>query len=281
MYTYRGHLGPVFTTAFAQDNKSFFSAGYDMIIKQWTIPPMSLDPYDCHGKVVNYLEREFVGHTDGIWDLVPFSPSPGVNQLLSSSADGSIALWDLMSSMSQLCTFIHPLGRDRIPTSISLPPSENYRKMLAAYNDGSVLLWDLETGQVVQRVKQEMPRGPEEQVNKIVSHPFLPLAIMGTEDHKIEFWDLSNISNIVPVHSMIAHSNSISSLAIDPSGLYLSSCSHDSSIRFWDISSKTCTQDLLAHRPKFDEAIHCISYHPTKGYFASGGADAIIKLNYL
>ncbi|KYQ88965.1 WD40 repeat-containing protein [Tieghemostelium lacteum] len=280
IYTFRGHLGPVFATAMTEDGKGFLSAGTDMIIRQWAMPPHDLDHYHQHGKVVNYLEKEFVGHSDGIWDLLTISQNP--NQILSASSDGSIILWDSKST-NQLGQYLHPLGRDYIPTSITLPQTEGNRKLLAAYNDGSILLFDLETGEVIQRLcnNNNMDANgfidTNKQINKLVSHPLLSLAISATEDHKIEFYDLNSSSPIV--HSMVAHSSAISSLAIDPSGLYLASCSHDSSIRFWDISSKTCVQDLNSHRPKYDESINCIKYHPTKGYFASGGSDSIIRIH--
>eukprot|EP01132_Coremiostelium_polycephalum_P003924 gene3924-4900_t len=271
IYTMRGHLGPVFTTEISEDGNSFFSAGYDMIIKQWSIPSPDIDPYYCHGKVVNYLEREFVGHTDGIWDLLALPQHN--NRLLSASSDGTVVLWDI-SSTTKLRTFIN--GGGTAPTSISVPPTEGSRQMLVSYNDGSILLYDIETGENIRKLKPASESGYNEQINKIVSHPLLPLAITGSEDHKIEFWDLKMST---PVHSMIAHANSVSSLTIDPSGLYVASCSHDSAIRFWDISSKTCIQDLNSHRPKYDESIHSIKYHPTKGYFASSGADAVVRIH--
>ncbi|KAM9969682.1 hypothetical protein ACTFIR_001518 [Dictyostelium discoideum] len=283
LYTIRGHTGPVFTSEWNQINgeysnyQSFFSAGYDMIIRQWSLPSPDIDSYLQHGKILPYLEKEFIGgHQDGIWDLLSIPNTPN---LLSSSADGTVSLWNTTTS-EQLYTLQHCNGLSYIPTSIALPATENNRKLLTSYNDGSILLFDLETQQIISQIKQgssnnNSNNNNNSQINKIVSHPFMPLAMTGSEDHKIEFFDLN--SNTV-VHSMIAHSNSISSLTIDPSGLYIASCAHDSSIRFWDISSKTCIQDLNSHRPKYDESIHCIKYHPNKGYFASGGADSVIRI---
>lgn len=53
---------------------------------------------------------------------------------------------------------------------------------------------------------------------------------------------------------------------------------HDCSLRLWDIETKSCIQELTAHRKKYDESIHCIAFHPTKPFIASGGADAIVKI---
>lgn len=80
------------------------------------------------------------------------------------------------------------------------------------------------------------------------------------------------------VHQMLAHSEPVVSIATDPSGLYLLSGSHDSSVRLWSLESRTCIQDVSAHRKKHDESIYSVAFHPTKEFFASAGADALAKI---
>lgn len=103
---------------------------------------------------------------------------------------------------------------------------------------------------------------------------------------------------------MVAHLDSVTSLAVDPNGLYLMSGSkftaaftsllnrtrwlgltvptvspgHDCSIRLWNMESKTCIQEFTAHRKKFEESIHDVAFHPTKCYIGSAGADALAKV---
>lgn len=77
---------------------------------------------------------------------------------------------------------------------------------------------------------------------------------------------------------MVAHLDAVTSLAVDPNGLYLMSGSHDCSIRLWNLESKTCIQEFTAHRKKFDESIHDVAFHPSKCYIASAGADALAKV---
>jgi striatin 1/3/4 len=73
--------------------------------------------------------------------------------------------------------------------------------------------------------------------------------------------------------------SSVTSLALDLSGLYLISGSHDGSIRVWDIHSKRCVQDMSnEHRVKNDEGIHCIEHHSSKNIFSSSASDSIVKL---
>ena len=114
------------------------------------------------------------------------------------------------------------------------------------------------------------------------------------------------------IHSMVAHLDAVTSLAVDPNGLYLLSGSeynfiyfcilfcannkkvsrvwkvlqlflthisgHDCSIRLWNLDSKTCVQEITSHRKKFDESIYDVAFHPSKPYIASAGADALAKV---
>merc|ERR1719400_1922863 len=94
------------------------------------------------------------------------------------------------------------------------------------------------------------------------------LTITGHEDRHIRFYD-NNTGQLV--HSMVAHLDSVTSLAVDQHGLYLISGSHDCSIRLWNLESKTCVQEITAHRKKFDESIFDVAFHPTRPYIASAG----------
>lgn len=112
-------------------------------------------------------------------------------------------------------------------------------------------------------------------INKVVCHPTLPVTITAHEDRHIRFWDNTNGSLI---HSMVAHLEPVTSLAVDAHGLYLLSGSHDCSIRLWNFDNKTCVQEITAHRKKFDESIFDVAFHPTKPYIASAGADGLAKV---
>ncbi|OWK15697.1 hypothetical protein Celaphus_00004643 [Cervus elaphus hippelaphus] len=80
------------------------------------------------------------------------------------------------------------------------------------------------------------------------------------------------------VHSMVAHLDAVTCLAVDPNGVFLMSGSHDCSLRLWSLDNKTCVQEITAHRKKHEEAIHAVACHPSKALIASAGADALAKV---
>lgn len=69
------------------------------------------------------------------------------------------------------------------------------------------------------------------QINKVLSHPTLPITITAQEDRHIKFFD-NNSGKLI--HSMVAHLDAVTSLAVDPNGLYLMS---GSKYRFPTMSS--------------------------------------------
>ena len=62
------------------------------------------------------------------------------------------------------------------------------------------------------------------------------------------------------------------------SSLLSYSSGHDGSLRFWSMETKTCVQEITAHRKRFDESIYNVTCHLTKPFFASAGADGIAKV---
>ncbi|XP_072545914.1 striatin-3 [Salminus brasiliensis] len=270
IYTFRAHVGPVLSLAVTASGEQCFSGGIDSTIQWWNIPSSNVDPYDTYDPSV--LAGSLLGHTDAVWGL---AYSGIKNRLLSCSADGTIKLWDPQEKMPCLCTF-NSEREHGIPTAVDFNGCDP-AYMVASYNTGSAVIYDLETSQSVVEFSAQrdssLPAGNH--INKVVSHPTLPVTITAHEDRHIKFFD--NKSGKV-IHAMVAHLDAVTSLAVDPNGIYLMSGSHDCSIRLWNLDSKTCVQEVTAHRKKSDESIYDVAFHPSKAYIGSAGADALAKV---
>ena len=122
-------------------------------------------------------------------------------------------------------------------------------------------------------------------MNCLIKHPVENLIIAGYEDRNIRIFDAriglsiyltTNAGDCIS--SWTAHLDSISSLAISPDGTTLLSGAHDASVRFWDLSDKTCLQEALPpHRPRNDEGVLAVAWGEDE-VAGSAGADGVIKL---
>ncbi|XP_070972555.1 striatin-3 [Oncorhynchus clarkii lewisi] len=270
IYTFRAHVGPVLSLAMTSSGEQCYSGGIDHTIQWWNIPSSNVDPYDTYDPSV--LAGTWLGHTDAVWGL---AYSGIKNRLLSCSADGTVKLWNPQEKNPCISTY-NAEKEHGIPTAVDFNGCDPAH-MVASFNTGNAVIYDLETSQaaVVFAGQGENTLPGANHINKVVSHPTLPVTITAHEDRDIKFFD--NKSGKV-IHAMVAHLDAVTSLAVDPNGIYLLSGSHDCSIRLWNLDSKTCVQEITAHRMKSDESIYDVAFHPSKAYIASAGADALAKV---
>ncbi|XP_010333271.1 striatin-3 isoform X2 [Saimiri boliviensis] len=270
IYTFRAHIGPVLSLAISSNGEQCFSGGIDATIQWWNMPSPNVDPYDTYEP--NVLAGTLVGHTDAVWAL---AYSGIKNQLLSCSADGTVRLWNPQEKLPCICTY-NGDKKHGIPTSVDFIGCDPAH-MVTSFNTGGAVIYDLETSQSLVILSSQVDSGLQSNnhINRVVSHPTLPVTITAHEDRHIKFFDNKTGKMI---HSMVAHLDAVTSLAVDPNGIYLMSGSHDCSIRLWNLDSKTCVQEITAHRKKLDESIYDVAFHPSKAYIASAGADALAKV---
>lgn len=270
LYTFRSHNGPVLCLAMSGNGEQCYSGGLDGVINCWNLPNANIDPYDSFEPEV--LSASLEGHSDAIWCI---SVNNTRQQLVSCSADGSVKLWSPNSKLALLNTFVSE--SDGNPCSVDFVRDET-SKIVAAYNNCSCIIYDTETTKQIIKFESSQEivgNNLAKLINKVVCHPTLALTITAHEDRHIRFWD-NNTGKLV--HSMVAHLDAVTSLAVDPNGLYLLSGSHDCSIRLWHLDNKTCVQEITAHRKKFDESILDVAFHPSRPYIASAGADGLAKV---
>ncbi|XP_059161091.1 striatin-3-like isoform X4 [Physella acuta] len=270
VYTFRAHIGPVLSLAVSPTGEQCYSGGMDTTIRCWNIPKSDIDPYDSFDP--NVLSDTLEAHTDAVWGLSIHSSK---NQLLSCSGDGTVRLWSPGNKSPLLNTFTVET-EEGVPTSVDFVRCDP-TQMVASYTSSNTYIFDIETGKQVLMLETKInsDTSGSNQINRVINHPTLPISITAHEDRHIRFFD-NNTGKLI--HSMVAHLDSVTSLAIDPNGLYLLSGSHDCSIRLWNLDSKTCVQEITSHRKKFEESIHDVAFHPQKPYIASAGADALAKV---
>jgi len=186
----------------------------------------------------------------------------------------TIRLWNPESSNPSQDSNLHTytVNTQGAPTCVEFVKCDS-NQAVVSHTDGKIAIYDLETGKIPTLLQDS--GDDDDRVNCVVTHPTMPITISAHDDRQIKVFDNTSGKKI---HQMVAHLDVVSSLAVDPNGLYLLSGSHDCSIRLWNLDTKTCIQELTSHRKKFDESIYSVAFHPTFSYIASAGADALVKI---
>uniref|UniRef100_A0A8C8XQF2 Striatin n=1 Tax=Panthera leo TaxID=9689 RepID=A0A8C8XQF2_PANLE len=265
-FTLRSHFDGIRALAFHPTEPVLITASEDHTLKMWNLQKTA------PAKKSTSLDVEpiytFRAHKGPVLCVVLSSSG---EQCYSGGADGLIQGWNTTNPNVDPYDS-YELG---IPASVDLVSSDPSH-MVASFSKGYTSIFNMETQQRILTLESNLDTTTSScQINRVISHPTLPISITAHEDRHIKFYD-NNTGKLI--HSMVAHLEAVTSLAVDPNGLYLMSGSHDCSIRLWNLESKTCIQEFTAHRKKFEESIHDVAFHPSKCYIASAGADALAKV---
>ncbi|KAK6012152.1 WD domain, G-beta repeat protein [Ostertagia ostertagi] len=269
VYTFRGHLGPVLCMDLSPTGDHLFTGGKDGVICCWNVPSTTGDPYEAYDPKV--LSERLRGHRDAIWSIAYHSSD---NRLVSASSDGTVRLWEPGNFGEPLLRSLDAPSAGLIPTSVDFVSTEP-SQLLTAYTSSTATITDIETGATILSFDFGEDVSPGSCITRILSHPTMPLTITAGDDRKIRYFD-NHTGKLT--HSAVAHVEGISSLAIDPNGLYLLSGSHDGSLRMWNMEKRVCLQEISAHRKKYDASVTCVAFHPSRPLIGSAGADSLAKV---
>mmetsp|Transcript_35765 Transcript_35765/g.93546 ORF Transcript_35765/g.93546 Transcript_35765/m.93546 type:complete len:667 (+) Transcript_35765:182-2182(+) len=263
----RGHTAPVYAAAITASGV-LFTGGADATLIAWTMPTPSSQRYPRATPSPRLAVTK--AHADAIWSVAAHEVSELV---VSGSADGKCKLWDSST----------PALRERWSTDLGSPVTavqflkSDFDKVLAGTQDGSMYLIDTQTGAVFVKFKDDESADGDGTgfLYDARSHPTMGVVAGAYGAKMVKIFDIGAGSC---VDTMVAHPSAVSSVDFDPSGLYMISAGHNRSVRIWDFSSKKCVYENTAHRHKFDESIHAARFHPSAAYYASAGADAIVRV---
>ncbi|KAF2860942.1 WD40 repeat-like protein [Piedraia hortae CBS 480.64] len=185
-------------------------------------------------------------------------------------------------------TLIHNIRRSAAPTSISALSAAG-ETFVVAYADSSAIVYDTRTGEeVIGMASNETYDGtPATQINSVVAISTSGLEdsteedegiiMTGHEDRFVRFFDANSGQC---TYTMLAHPNSISSLALPHSGKprEVASGGHDASVRVWSMEKRICVQEMHSHRAMRGEGVTCVCWSGDGRLLVAGGGDGVCKV---
>ncbi|XP_076760756.1 proteome of centrioles 1 [Xylocopa sonorina] len=203
------------------------------------------------------IEKHFKGHENAITSLC-FHPETA--QLVSSSLDKSIILWNLKESV-RAYKF---LGHKDVIFEVTYAPSGEV--IASASRDRSVRIWVPKvTGQCIDF------KAHSGAVRSIQFSPDGEKLVTASDDKSIKLWMVCQRKFLM---SFVCHTSWVRCARFSLDGRLIVSCSDDKTIKLWDIVSGQCIRTF--HDTKASSTY--VEFHPSNSVIGSANTAGCVKL---
>ncbi|MEO1429138.1 MAG: NB-ARC domain-containing protein [Cyanobacteria bacterium J06633_8] len=255
----------VYSVAFDMDGKLLASSSEDRTIKIWDIKDIENIENDEYQKKLNIktdkYQKKLTGHSGSVWS-VAFHPKKK-NIIASSSADGSIKLWDIDN---EKC--LHTLTEHKEDVyAIDFHPQGEL--LVSCGDDKTIKLWELERGTCIKTLS-----GVDAHQRKVYKVRFSKdgdTIASCSEDRTIKLWD-TKTGNLK--RTLSGHESQVWDIAFNPSGRTLISSSDDQTARVWNIETGVCWNILKG----YTRDVYSLAFNHDNTILASGRDDWTIRL---
>jgi WD40 repeat protein len=262
-----GHSDSIKAISFSPDSRLLASGSEDRTIKLWHL---------ATGREI----QSIAAHDMAVQSLAfsPIPPNPLIKGseggiVASGSADGTIKLWNLITSQPIQALVAHEMGVD------ALVFSPNGQILASGSSDNTVKLWDLARGREIQTLLKTVAP-----VNALAFSTISPtlapkcgkgeMLAVGTADCNIKLINLNTGAEILLISSI---SSAVNSLVFSPNGRILASGTNDKIIKLWDIS----TGKELRTISGYVWQVGSLAMSTDGQKFASGSEDNSVRTWYL
>uniref|UniRef100_A0A8C9SZR1 Guanine nucleotide binding protein (G protein), beta 5b n=2 Tax=Scleropages formosus TaxID=113540 RepID=A0A8C9SZR1_SCLFO len=185
-------------------------------------------------------------------------------QILTSSGDGTCALWDVESG--QLLQSFHGHSADVL--CLDLAPSETGNTFVSGGCDKKANVWDMRSGQCIQSFESH-----ESDINSVRYYPSGDAFASGSDDATCRLFDL-RADREVSVYSKDSIIFGVSSVDFSLSGRLLFGGYNDYTINVWDVLKGTRVSILFGH----ENRVSTLRVSPDGTAFCSGSWDHTLRI---
>ncbi|MBN1911049.1 MAG: WD40 repeat domain-containing protein [Pirellulales bacterium] len=214
--TFTGHSGLVKSVAYSPDGRLLASCGGDKSIRIWDI---------ASGEGLKTID------SDSFFTLSMVVFTPDSKQVLL--AGDSLQLWDIETGTC-VCTFD---GHSDSVGEVAISRNGRWIASVGSYTDRSLRLWDAKSGDCLW-MREFTEQDGERAAWTVTFAPQDDVLVSGQFDGSIKYWDVNTAECLCTV---AAHTESVSSVAVDLKGGYLASGSWDKTIKLWKPPSAKTT----------------------------------------
>jgi WD40 repeat protein len=240
--TLSGHQNPVYALATSDKNDTFFSAGNDKGVVEWSLETMA-------------FVKVKLPVQSSVYYLHYYN-----NQLFIGERSGAFSVFDLLQEKVVIRINAHTKPIFNIQTV------KSKNELLTTGEDGSVGVWSLTDFSEIYRFQAAY-----DTVRAIAISPDETEIAFGCKDHLIKIYNLADYSL---KQNLESHSLPVTSLAYHPNGKYLISGSRDAQLKIWSLPDYSLSENIPAHL----FTVYDIIFHPTLPYFVTSSQDKSIKL---
>jgi guanine nucleotide-binding protein subunit beta-2-like 1 protein len=237
----RGHNHFVCDVSLSHDGRFALTCSWDKTMRLWNL---------ATGKT----DATFVGHTN---DVMSAAFSPDNRLIVSGSRDKTIKLWNTCGDLKGDFAVTGPgrsnLGHTEWVSAIRFSPDTEHPLVVSCGWDKMVKVWDLKTGNPTLSVNHIGHTG---YVNTVAVSPDGTLCASGGKDGTVMLWDLNDPKHLYSLEA----GDIIHTLIFSPNRYWLCAAT-ETSIKIWDLLSKTIVDDLRPEFPvvKSGKTPHCLS----------------------
>ncbi len=224
----------------------------DFVVKVWQVSAAGLE-------LLSSLE----GHTGDIEDV---AMSPDGKRIISTSMDRTARIWD-WEEKRVLHILKHPW------TVFDVDISPDGQEVVTSCRDNRIRIWDATSGKLLERI-EAMPLESKDFFKHrwpVVFARSGQLIAAGCHRGEVKVWDRGSLEILV---TLWGHEAGVWSLDSDPAGNRLVSCSHDRTLRLWEIDTGREPHCFRGH----SHSVYGVAFHTSGTAIASGSRDGSVKV---